>query len=262
MSERSEALAARIVATCGEGRVQRRLMRAHDVAFDVAADDLLAVLTQLRDSPELSFEVMMDASGIDYLDYGKDEWRTTSASYRGFSRGVFRLQHDPAGHQVVEGPPQGRRFAMSYQLLSIRHNERVSLRCYCADNDEPALPSVTGVHAGANWFEREAFDLFGILFHGHPDLRRLLTDYGFIGHPFRKDFPLSGHVEVRYDETRQRVVYEPVEITPRTLVPRVIREDNRYAPELRDPRPPAITGSVGNAGGAPRGDGTIPGSRP
>jgi NADH-quinone oxidoreductase subunit C len=134
-----------------------------------------------------------------------------------------------------------------------------ALRCYCPSNDEPAVESVTPVHAGANWFEREAFDLYGILFHGHPDLRRLLTDYGFIGHPFRKDFPLSGHVEVRYDEVKQRVVYEPVEITPRTLVPRVIRDDNRYTPELKDVRGPTLTGSVGNAGGAPRGDGSIPG---
>jgi len=209
--------------------VQRRSMREGELAFDVAAGDLLDVLTQLRDVPELRFEMLMDVSGIDYLEYGHDEWRTTSASSSGFSRGVNRAA---APAEAALAP--GRRFAVSYQLLSITHNARVTLRCYCPDNDEPAVASVTSVHAGANWFEREAFDLFGILFHGHPDLRRILTDYGFIGHPFRKDFPLSGHVEVRYDEAKQRVVYEPVEITPRTLVPRVIRDDNRYADSLHD----------------------------
>jgi NADH-quinone oxidoreductase subunit C len=232
MSGRIEGLAARIVAACGDGRLQRRPMRDGELAFDVAPGELLGVLTTLRDEPQLRFEMLMDVSGIDYLDYGRDEWRTTAASSSGFSRGVNR-----AGHGTVDkGVAEGRRFAASYQLLSITHNERVTLRCFCPVNDEPSLPSVTGVHAGANWFEREAFDLFGILFHGHPDLRRLLTDYGFIGHPFRKDFPLSGHVEVRYDPVKQRVVYEPVEITPRTLVPRVIRDDNRYAAELKDVR--------------------------
>jgi NADH-quinone oxidoreductase subunit C len=256
MSERIERLAAKILAGCGEGRVTRRPMREGEVAFDVAAADLIAVLTALRDLPELRFEVLMDVSGIDYLEYGSDEWRTTSASSSGFSRGVNRKSQATLEHETVA---DGRRFAVVYQLLSISNNERVTLRCFCADNDEPAVASATTVHPGANWFEREAFDLFGILFHGHPDLRRILTDYGFIGHPFRKDFPLSGHVEVRYDEVKQRVVYEPVEITPRTLVPRVIRDDNRYQPTLKD-RPvgtPAITGSVANAG-APRGDGSIP----
>ena len=124
----------------------------------------------------------------------------------------------------------GRRFAVVYHLLSISLNQRLRLRVFCADDAAPMVDSVTGIWAGANWFEREAFDLFGILFKGHPDLRRLLTDYGFIGHPFRKDFPLSGNVEVRYDPEKGRVVYQPVSIDPRVLVPKVIRHDNRYDP--------------------------------
>jgi NADH-quinone oxidoreductase subunit C len=134
------------------------------------------------------------------------------------------------------GALPGRRFAAVYHLLSITHNVRLRLRAYCGDNDAPMLDSVTGVWASANWFEREAFDLYGILFKNHPDLRRILTDYGFIGHPFRKDFPLIGNVEVRYDPEQRRVIYEPVNIEPRTLVPRVIRDDNRYTPELIDRR--------------------------
>jgi NADH-quinone oxidoreductase subunit C len=126
----------------------------------------------------------------------------------------------------------GTRFAVVVHLLSVAHNRRLRLRAFCADDSEPMIDSLVGIWASANWFEREAFDLFGILFAGHPDLRRILTDYGFIGHPFRKDFPLIGQVEVRYDPAKQRVVYEPVSIEPRTLVPRVIRDDNRYDPAL------------------------------
>jgi NADH-quinone oxidoreductase subunit C len=206
------------------GRVTRRASLPADCAFDVAGVDLVAVATLLRDDPELSFEMLVEAAGVDYHEYGRSEWRTTSASSSGFGRGVNR--NGQGG--VHDGP----RFAMVYQLLSITHNERVSLRAFCLDHAEPALPSLVGVWAGVNWFEREAFDLFGITFGGHPDLRRILTDYGFIGHPFRKDFPLVGNVEVRYDEARKRVVYEPVEIIERTLVPRVIRDDNRWSPEL------------------------------
>jgi NADH-quinone oxidoreductase subunit C len=129
-------------------------------------------------------------------------------------------------------PP--RRFAVAYQLMSITHNHRLRLKAFCADDSRPIIDSVCGVWASADWFEREAFDLFGILFRGHPDLRRLLTDYGFIGHPFRKDFPLIGKVEMRYDPAKGRVVYEPVSIEPRTLVPKVIRDDHRYEPLLKD----------------------------
>jgi NADH-quinone oxidoreductase subunit C len=135
------------------------------------------------------------------------------------------------------GEGTARRFAVVYQLLSITHNERLTLRARCEDSEDPMLDSVCEIWSCANWFEREAFDLFGILFRGHPDLRRILTDYGFIGHPFRKDFPLSGNVEVRYDPERRRVVYEPVSIEPRVLVPRVIRNDNRYDAALKAPKP-------------------------
>ena len=224
MSQHVEQTAGRVDARLA-GKLRRRASLPVDLLYDVAASDLVAVVTELRDQPELRFEVLMDVSGVDYLDYGRDEWRTTSASRTGFSRGV-----NAAG---AGGTHEGPRFAVAYQLLSITHNERLSLRAFCEDNEEPSMESLTGVHAGANWFEREVFDLFGITFPGHPDLRRILTDYGFIGHPFRKDFPLVGNVEVRYDNEKQRVVYEPVQITERTLVPRVIRDDARYDPTLK-----------------------------
>jgi NADH-quinone oxidoreductase subunit C len=224
MSERIEALAATIQARLGD-KATRRTALSGELSFDVAADSLVESMTALRDDPALRFEILIDVAGVDYLDFGRSEWRTTPSANSGFGRAVNR-----AGQG---GSHDGPRFAAVYQLLSISHNERLTVRAYCAHADEPGLPSVVGVWASANWFEREAFDLFGIVFHGHPDLRRILTDYGFIGHPFRKDFPLQGHVEVRYDEQKGRVVYEPVEITPRTQVPRVIRDDNRYDPSLK-----------------------------
>jgi NADH-quinone oxidoreductase subunit C len=225
MSQHVEQAAGRVEARLA-GKVQRRASLPADLQYDVVAADLLAVVTTLRDDPELRFEVLIDVSGVDYLDYGRSEWRTVSATGSGFSRGVNR---DGSG-----GAHEGPRFAVVYQLLSITHNERLSLRAFCVDNEEPTMESMVGVHAGANWFEREVFDLFGITFPGHPDLRRILTDYGFIGHPFRKDFPLVGNVEVRYDNEKQRVVYEPVQITERVLVPRVIRDDPRFDPVLKD----------------------------
>jgi NADH-quinone oxidoreductase subunit C len=224
MSQHVELCAGRIEARLA-GKLRRRASLPADLLYDVAAGDLIAVVTGLRDAPELRFEMLMDVSGVDYLDFGRDEWRTISATRTGFSRGV---NTSGAG-----GTHDGPRFAVAYQLLSITHNERVSLRAFCEDSEEPSMESLVGVHAGANWFEREVFDLFGITFPGHPDLRRILTDYGFIGHPFRKDFPLVGNVEVRYDSEKQRVVYEPVQITERTLVPRVIRDDARYDPMLK-----------------------------
>ena len=140
----------------------------------------------------------------------------------------------PAGEISLDSVDDGVRFAVVYHLLSVTHNRRVRLRAWCEPGEPPMLDSVINIWRAADWFEREAFDLYGILFRGHPDLRRLLTDYGFIGHPFRKDFPLIGNVEVRYDPVKRRVVYEPVSIEPRTLVPKVIRDDNRYAPALKD----------------------------
>jgi NADH-quinone oxidoreductase subunit C len=198
---------------------------APDTAVEVAPQDLIAVAMRLRDEPALRFEQLIDVSGVDYLGYGDVEWKAESATGTGFSRGVHR-----GGPQLL---PEARpRFAVSYQLLSVTHNRRLRLRTCCTDAEDPVVDSLCGVWASANWFERETYDLFGIQFRGHPDLRRILTDYGFIGHPFRKDFPLIGNVEVRYDEQQKRVIYEPVSIEPRTLVPRVIRHDNRYDPAL------------------------------
>jgi NADH-quinone oxidoreductase subunit C len=197
-----------------------------ELTYEVAADRLLEVARVLRDAPELKFELCMDVCGVDYLEHGRAEWKTQDATSSGFSRGVARAK---PSEDVM---PAGRRFAVVYHLLSVSLNQRLRLRVFCADEPEPMVDSVTGIWAGADWFERETFDMFGILFKGHPDLRRLLTDYGFIGHPFRKDFPLSGNVEVRYDPEKGRVVYQPVSIDPRVLVPKVIRHDNRYDPAL------------------------------
>ncbi len=230
MSELTEALALKVDARLG-GRVRRRPALDDELAYDTEAGALLEVCRTLRDAPELKFEMLMDLAAVDYLHYGRDEWQTTGATLSGFSRG--RL----AGAAVPDPDATGR-FAVVYQLLSISHNRRLRLAVRCPDSAEPVVDSVVEVWASANWFEREAFDLFGILFRGHPDLRRLLTDYGFIGHPFRKDFPLIGNVEVHYDPDKQRVVYEPVSIVPRVLVPKVIRHDHRYEPALKDPQVP------------------------
>ena len=205
---------------------------AHDeVSVDIAADNLVEVATALRDHEDFCFEQMVDVCGVDYSQYGRAEWQTEHASREGFSRGVDdsasmgRLRF---GDELDSLATEGRRFAAVYHLLSYRHNRRLRLRVYAPDDSFPVVPTVTGIWAGANWYEREAFDLFGILFSDHPDLRRILTDYGFVGHPFRKDFPLVGHVEMRYDPERERVVYETVSIEPRVLVPRVHRQDHRY----------------------------------
>ncbi|HEX5459057.1 MAG TPA: NADH-quinone oxidoreductase subunit C [Steroidobacteraceae bacterium] len=204
---------------------------ASDLAYEVRPESLLTVCRTLRDAPALRFEMLMDLAGVDYLHYGRDEWQTETATRSGFSRGRVARMSAP-------DPNMPGRFAVVYQLLSITHNERLRLRVTCPDAQEPTVDSVTEIWAAANWFEREAFDLFGILFRGHPDLRRLLTDYGFIGHPFRKDFPLIGNVEAQYDPEKKRVVYQPVSIVPRVLVPKVIRHDHRYEPALKDPEVP------------------------
>lgn len=190
-----------------------------ELTLHVAAESILLVCEQLRD--HFGFEQLMDVCGVDYSQYGGSAWETKGASDHGFSRAV-----DGAGN--MEPVEEGFRFAVVYHLLSIQHNKRLRLKVRL-DADQPIVDSVTSIWNGADWFEREAFDLFGILFKGHNDLRRLLTDYGFIGHPFRKDFPLIGNVEMRYDAEKKRVVYEPVSIEERTLVPRVIRDDNRYS---------------------------------
>lgn len=192
-----------------------------ELTITVAAARIVEVLQTLRDAPGMAFTQMNDLSGVDYLSYGQADWVTQRATNSGFSRAVGRTEL-----QIHPDVPAGQRFAVVYQLLSITHNRRLRVKAWLPA-DEPILPSVVDVFPVADWYEREAFDLFGILFEGHPDLRRLLTDYGFIGHPFRKDFPLEGYVEVRYDPDKRRVVYQPVTIEPRTLVPRVIRDDGR-----------------------------------
>jgi NADH-quinone oxidoreductase subunit C len=167
----------------------------------VRAQDLVAVATSLRDDAGLAFNQLIDLCGVDYSAYG--------------------------------GSWEGQRYAAVYHLLSLRHNWRLRLRTFAPDDDFPVIDSVIGVWPSANWYEREAFDLYGIVFTGHPDLRRLLTDYGFVGHPFRKDFPVSGNVEMRYDPDQQRVIYQPVTIEPRQITPRIIREENYADVEVK-----------------------------
>ncbi len=207
-----------------------------EIGLVVAPAEWLSTCLALRD--EFGFDTFIDLCGVDYLSYGNDEWDTDGVSAEGFSRGVegqgpgrFKWG-EQRSHQVPD--PQGiavdelagKRYAVVAHLLSVRHNQRIRVRCFTADNSLPVVSTIISVWPSANWFEREAFDLFGIIFEGHPDLRRILTDYGFVGHPFRKDFPLIGNVEVRYDAEKKRVIYEPVSsVEPRVTVPRVIRND-------------------------------------
>jgi NADH-quinone oxidoreductase subunit C len=230
VSERIEALAQKVDAQLA-GKLRRTAALAHELAYETDAAALLEVCQVLRDAPQLKFEQLMDLAGVDYLQYGLDDWQTQSATRSGFSRARVAHEHGPDAAEP-------KRFAVVYNLLSMSLNQRIRLSIRLPDTEEPVADSVVGVWAAANWFEREAFDLFGILFRGHPDLRRILTDYGFIGHPFRKDFPLIGNVEVQYDAAKGRVVYQPVSITPRVLVPKVIRHDHRYEPALKDPKVP------------------------
>lgn len=190
-----------------------------ELTMTVPRDDLLTVMQLLRSNKDIAMDICVDVCGVDYATYGESEWITSGAANTGFGRGVEQVERpelNPAN-----------RFAVVYHLLSVSHNTRMRVKTYL-DAENPIVTSMTSVWAGVNWFEREAFDLYGIMFDGHPDLRRILTDYGFIGHPFRKDFPLTGQVEMRYDAEQGRVIYEPVSIEPRTLVPRVIRDDLRY----------------------------------
>jgi NADH-quinone oxidoreductase subunit C len=196
MTEVLQAVAANAAEKLGES-ITRVVLAHRELTLEVRREDILKVCRMLRDDSAFAFEQLIDVCGVDYATYARE------------SR---------------EGQRQGPRYAAVYHLLSLKHNRRVRLRAFL--NDEfPLIASVTDIWASANWFEREAFDLFGIVFEGHPDLRRILTDYGFIGYPFRKDFPLIGTVEMRYDETKRRVVYQPVSIEERVLVPRVIRDE-------------------------------------
>lgn len=220
-----EALQQRLLAQHPE--VQLDLDRTNCPVLTCPPALLVAVSLVLRDDPALRFEQLMDLCGVDYMGYGQSEWVTHQATDSGFSRGVRRavtMAGEVPTTPVVAGAPRWpKRFAVVVHLLSVTHNRRVRVRSFLDDEEFPVAPSLTSVYPCSDWFEREAFDLFGICFQGHDDLRRILTDYGFIGHPFRKDFPLSGYVEVRYDPDKERVVYQPVTIEPRTTVPRVIR---------------------------------------
>jgi len=218
------------IDTCFKGKVLRVDSQYNELTYELDQENLIEISEQLHTHADFCFTQLIDLCGIDYLTYGKDEWITQSATGSGFSRGVSRKPVILDDADTFDD----KRFAVIYHLLSVEHNIRLRLRVYTGSSNPPMLPSVNAIWSAANWFEREAFDLFGILFEGHPDLRRLLTDYGFIGHPFRKDFPLSGNVEVRYDADQEKVVYQPVSIEPRTLVPRVIRDDNRYSDDLKD----------------------------
>jgi NADH-quinone oxidoreductase subunit C len=189
-----EELAAILQAALGE-RAGPASVRLGEVTLGVKSDRYADTMRLLRDHPDCRFEQLIDLCGVDYSAFGNGVW---------------------------EGP----RYAVVVHLLSLAHNQRLRVRAYCPDDDLPVVASMVDVWPAANWFEREAFDLFGIVFEGHPDLRRILTDYGFIGHPFRKDFPLSGHVEMRYDPTQQRVIYQPVSIEPREVTPRIVRDDS------------------------------------
>ncbi|MGC1549174.1 MAG: NADH-quinone oxidoreductase subunit C [Rhodanobacter sp.] len=224
MDMQSSSLAERLSARFGDLLKITTVRR--ETTVELAASDLLAVATALRDEPGFRFSELVDLCGVDYLGYGQTEWDTETVSGTGFSRGV---EGEAQGRFTWADRPrnvsQPRRFASVIHLLSIEYNQRLRLRVFCEDDSLPVVPSVIGIWPGVNWFEREAFDLYGIIFDGHPDLRRILTDYGFVGHPFRKDFPLIGNVEVRYDPEQKRVVYEPVSIEPRVLVPRVIRDN-------------------------------------
>ncbi len=195
-----------------------KLNVAYDqITLEITPEELVTSCIILRDSPEFKFDLLLDICGVDYLLYGIDEWATQSATSQGFSRGVMCQKTVNSENKMPA------RFAVVYHLLSTQLNQRVRLKVFIL-GDPPHIPSVLDIWSSANWYEREAFDLFGIIFDGHPDLRRILTDYGFIGHPFRKDFPLIGQVEMRYDALAAKVIYEPVSIQPRTLVPKVIRQ--------------------------------------
>ena len=266
-----EGLAERLRTRFPQAVVEVALPRG-EVGLVLDAGEWLAACRTLRD--EFGFEQLIDLAGLDMLGYGTDEW-DTGVSSEGYSRGVegkgpgrFRFgeslsaQFDqPQGEAPVEPPV--RRYAVAVQLMSVRHNLRLRVKTFAPDDALPVVASVTAVWPVANWFEREAFDLFGIVFAGHPDLRRILTDYGFVGHPFRKDFPLIGNVEVRYDPERKRVVYEPVtSVEVRVGVPRVIRDDARYATAEGEDRDLKVDSGIGPADPAAATTGPTPNPSP
>lgn len=239
---RAKDLLSRLQERFADTLLDARLA-VREVTIEIAPQDVIDTCTALRDESDFGFDQLTDICGVDYLAYGRDEWATEETSATGFSRGV---DADSAGRLPfledelsLETPQTERRFAAVYHLLSIANNQRLRIKVYAADDQLPIVPSVIDIWSSANWFEREAFDLFGIMFEGHPDLRRILTDYGFIGHPFRKDFPLSGNVEVKYDPEKQRVVYQPVSIEPRVLVPRVIRAEGGAEAAAQETAEPA-----------------------
>lgn len=219
-SEKQRLLSDLLQQICGE-KIQQ-LTLGDMVTAEIAPENLLAVCHLLKTHPLLQFEQLTDLCGVDYLEYGASNWRTQETTESGYNRGV-ELTKEPV---IAWNKP---RYGVVYHLLSISNNLRLRLQVFV--EPEPVVASVIDIWSSANWYEREAYDLYGIVFDGHPDLRRLLTDYGFVGHPFRKDFPLIGEVELRYDAAQQRCVYEPVGIQPRVLVPKVIREDHRYVVE-------------------------------
>jgi NADH-quinone oxidoreductase subunit C len=241
MTSRAEALAAAVRAALGD-KLASVSTALGEVTGVLKAGDLLAAAAILRDAPDLRFEQLTDLCGVDYSAYGEGTPASSEQGFRLRDANVRESGGGPsiAGSMAVSGvtspegapvPPSdgrwdGARFAVVYHLLSLVHNRRLRIRVFCPDDGFPVIDSVIGLWPSADWFEREAFDLYGIVFTGHPDLRRILTDYGFVGHPFRKDFPLSGNVEMRYDPDQQRVIYQPVTIEPREIVPRVIRVEN------------------------------------
>lgn len=225
MTETPDTFAARLIDRFANN-INKCSIAYGQVTIELSASNLIKVCLALRDEPEFSFEQLSDLCGVDYSVYGQADWETENTTSTGFSRGVSK------GVFHRQDPDEKHSLAVVYHLLSVKHNQRLRLRCR-PESNPPRISTVINIWASANWYEREAFDLYGILFEGHPDLRRLLTDYGFVGHPFRKDFPLEGNVEVRYDTEKQRVIYQPVTITNRVLVPKVIR-DKRFTEAIKE----------------------------
>ncbi len=211
--------------------IQNSTLAFKELTIEILPADLLRVAKTLRDKH--SFEILIDLCGVDYLTYGKSEWDSDVSS---FSRGVRRDSDRLFDFDSSSAPVEydGKRYAVVIHLLSIKNNHRLRLKVFCEDNDMPTIDSLDSIWNSANWFEREAFDLYGILFSNHPDLRRILTDYGFVGHPFRKDFPLEGQVEMHYDQQSERIIYEPVSIEPRVAVPRVIRPSEKIEADVSE----------------------------